>query len=336
MTHSLPEQLDNAINQAMSVDVSHIKTENLTSIIVLGMGGSGVSGDIVSTVLAPSCAIPVIVCKNYELPAFVNETTLVIAPSYSGTTEETLTAVKEARIRGSQLIAVCSGGELAKIAADWPMNVVRYSAPDGLQPRAGMGALCGPLFVALDKLGLLEDGIKQIESAYTQILKRRDECVDPAGDHIASRLVSTISTTIPVIYGAGALGAVAANRFKSDVNENAKAPAYSHYYPELCHNEIVGYGQNGDVTRQILTLVELRHSFEHPQNQRRFDITRELIRETVHDIIEVRAQGETRLAQLFDLTYIGSLASVYMALASDVDPGPVDVIWQLKNALADD
>jgi len=203
-----------------------------------------------------------------------------------------------------------------------------------LQPRAGMGALVGPIFVALDKLGIFPDGIVQCESAIAQVTKRRDECIDPAGDNTATELVRRISTTIPVIYGGGALGAVAAYRFKCDVNENAKTPAYAHYYPELCHNEIVGYGQNGDVTRQMLTLIELRHDYEHKQVQRRFDISRELIRETLHDVIEVRAQGDTPLAQLFDLTYIGSLTSLYMALDAGVDPGPVDVIWELKNALA--
>ncbi len=334
MTHSQPEQFRTAVDDALKVDVSAIDVSSLTSIIVLGMGGSGVSGDIVSAILAPTCSLPVIVSKHYELPGFVGPNTLVIAASYSGMTEETLSAVREAQKANAPMIVVCSGGELATIASQSSSPCVRYGAPEGLQPRAAMGALIGPIFVALDKLGIFPGGIAQCESAIAQVTKRRDECIDPKGDHIVAELVRRISTTIPVLYGGGALGAVAAYRFKCDVNENAKVPCYSHYYPELCHNEIVGYGQNGDVTRQMLTLLELRHDYEHKQVQRRFEITRELIRETLHDIIEVRAQGDTPLAHLVDLTYIGSLTSLYMALATGVDPGPVDVIWELKNALA--
>ncbi len=334
MTHGLPEQIRTAIDTALEVDTKSIDSSKVQSILVCGLGGSGVSGEVVASVLSPEASIPVLVSKNYELPNFVNETTLIIAVSYSGTTEETLSALSAARDTGAQLIAVSSGGPLEEIANSWPSACVRYRAPKDMQPRACMGALVSPIFVALDNLGIFPGGIKQIESAYVQVKKRRDECIDPKADHIVSQIVTRVSTTIPVIYGGGALGAAAAYRFKCDVNENAKAPAYWHYYPELNHNEIVGYGQHGDVTRQLFTLIELRHDFEHPQVKRRFEITRELIRETLNDIIEVKAQGETELAQLFDLTYIGSLASVYMALEAGVDPGPVDVIWELKNALA--
>jgi glucose/mannose-6-phosphate isomerase len=334
MTMSLPEQFAEAVAQAQKVDVSHIDTNALTSIIVLGLGGSGVSGDIISAVVAPECRLPVVVSKNYELPAFVDEKTLVVAVSYSGSTEETISAVEQAQKKNAPLIIICSGGRLAEMADASTTPTARYSAPTGLQPRAAMGALIGPLFVAFDKLGLVKDGIAQCEAAIIQATKRRDECKDPTSKNTATELVKKISTTIPVIYGGGALGAVAAYRFKCDVNENAKCPAYWAYYPELNHNELVGYGQMGDVTRQMFTLIELRHSYEHPQVQRRFDISRELIREALHDVISIQAEGDGRLAQLVDLTYIGSITSVFMALETGVDPGPVDVIWTLKNALA--
>lgn len=334
MTLGLPEQFQEALDKAKKVDVSPLENIDFTSIIVLGLGGSGVSGDIVSAVLAPECLIPVIVSKQYELPNFVNSKTLVVACSYSGTTEETLSAVKTAQAKNAPMIVVCSGGELANIAKNSTSPTVAYDAPDSLQPRAGMGALVTPVLVALDKLGLYKNGIVDVESAIKAVKKRRDECQDRNSVNTATELVKKISTTIPLIYGGGALGAVAAYRFKCDVNENAKIPAYWHYYPELNHNEIVGYGQNGDVTRQIFTLIELRHDYEHKQVQRRFEISRELIRETLHDILEVRAQGDTPFAQLVDLTYVGSLTSVYMALEAGVDPGPVDIIWELKNALS--
>lgn len=334
MTLDMPSQLEKAFNDAKQVDTTSIDGTKIKNIIVLGLGGSGVSGDITAAVLSPVCSVPITVSKHYELPAFVDETTLVIAVSYSGSTEETISAVHAAQAAHSPMIAVCSGGTLAEIAEKSVTPCVVYKAPEGLQPRAGMGALITPIFVALDQLGIYENGISDIESVIEQITKRRDECQDPNASHIVSELVAKISTTIPIFYGGGALGAVAAYRCKCDFNENAKAPAYAHYYPELCHNEIVGYGQHGDVTRQLLTLVELRHDYEHKQVQRRFEISRDLIRETLHDVIEVKAEGQTQLAQLVDLCFIGSLASVFIALQAGVDPGPVDVIWELKNALA--
>lgn len=334
MTLGLPEQFTTALNEARKVDVSSINPDTISSVVVLGMGGSGISGDIVASILAPVAKVPVIVNKNYELPAFVGPQTLVVAVSYSGTTEETISAVKIAQDKNAPMVVVCSGGTLAEIAQSSKTPCVRYTTPEGLQPRAGMGALIAPVFVALEKLNIYSQAISDLESAIKQVTLRRDESRDRSANNIVNELVSKISTTIPIFYGGGALGATAANRCKCDFNENAKAPAYAHFYPELCHNEIVGYGQHGDVTRQLLTLIELRHDYEHKQVQRRFEISRELIRETLHDVIEVRAQGDTPLAQLIDLCYIGSLASVYIAIDAGVDPGPVDVIWQLKNALA--
>ena len=118
------------------------------------------------------------------------------------------------------------------------------------------------------------------------------------------------------------------------VNENAKAPAFWNEYPELDHNEVSGWGQHGDVTRQVFTLVQLRHGYEHPDLSRRFDATRTIIEEAVHQVLEVRAAGEGRLAQLLDLMYTGDWVSCYLALQNEVDPGPIDAIAQLKEALA--
>jgi glucose/mannose-6-phosphate isomerase len=164
---------------------------------------------------------------------------------------------------------------------------------------------------------------------------RRDKCrPEVAGAaNPAREIARKIGTTIPIFYGGGALGAVAALRWKSDVNENAKGPAFWSAYPELDHNEICGWGQHGDVTRQIFTLVELRHDFEHEELGRRFELTRALIEETLAQVLEVRAEGDGRLAQLLDLMYMGDWTSCYLALDHDVDPGPIDAIFQLKDAL---
>jgi glucose/mannose-6-phosphate isomerase len=175
-----------------------------------------------------------------------------------------------------------------------------------------------------------------LTDAVTQLASRRDRCASTVAGaaNPAREIARKVGRTIPLVYGGGALGAVAAYRWKCDVNENAKAPAFWNTYPELDHNEICAWGQHGDVTRQLLTVIELRHGFEHARLEPRFAITRELMREAVHDILEVHAEGNGRLAQLLDLMYVGDWVSCYLALDNDVDPGPIDAIFELKDRLA--
>ncbi len=142
----------------------------------------------------------------------------------------------------------------------------------------------------------------------------------------SEEIARRIGRTIPLIYGAQAVGAAAAVRWKNQVNENAKSPAFCSVYPELGHNELAGWGQLGDVTRQVLTLVNLRHDAEHPQVARRFAIVTEMLREVMADVIEVRASGEGDLAQLLDLSLIGDFVSLHLAAAEGVDPGPVPAL----------
>ena len=149
----------------------------------------------------------------------------------------------------------------------------------------------------------------------------------------ARELARKIGRTIPIVYGSGGLGGVAALRWKQSVNENAKAPAFWNEYPELDHNEVCGWGQHGDVTRQVFTLVELRHGLEHPRLEARAVATRELIEEALVQVLTVEAEGEGRLAQLLDLIHVGDWTSYYLALDNDVDPGPIDAISQLKASL---
>ncbi len=171
--------------------------------------------------------------------------------------------------------------------------------------------------------------------AQQQLARRRDQCRPDAdaSRNPARELARKIDRTIPVVYGSGGLGGVAALRWKQSFNENAKAPAYWNEYPELDHNEVCGWGQHGDVTRQVFTLVELRHGLEHPRLEQRAIATRELIEEAVCQVLTVDAEGEGRLAQLLDLVYVGDWTSYYSALGNDVDPGPIDAITQLKAAL---
>ena len=337
VVEGLPEQLATAHEQAtMTLDRAALPhADQIDNIAVLGMGGSGIAGDVLRAV-ASSLPVPIVVLKQIRVPAFIGPRTLAFAVSYSGNTEETNAMAAGALDAGARVIAVTSGGELGALAAS--RGAVHVPCADGyVMPRAAVGALVAPLFMALFHVGLYPEAHALLMQAQAQLKHRSDQCRPDAGPtNPARELARRIGRSIPLVYGGGALGAVAAYRWKCDINENAKAPAFTAAYPELDHNEICGWGQHGDVTRQVMTLVSLRHGFEDERLSTRIDRTTEIIDEALLQVLEVQAEGEGRLGQLLDLMYLGDWASYYLALDNDVDPGPIDAIAQLKAAVAAD
>jgi glucose/mannose-6-phosphate isomerase len=332
----LPEQLASAHEAAGRIDTQHFAPAgSIDHIIVLGMGGSGIAGDVFTTALNDELPVPAVVLKQYRVPAFVGPRTLAFAVSYSGDTEETVSMATAAADCGARLVCVSVGGALQTLAEE--CGGLHVSCPPGYLPRAALGSLIAPLFVAAYRSGLAPGAHAQLVMAQEQLARRREKCRPEveAGANPARELARLIGRTIPVIYGGGALGGVAAYRWKCDVNENAKAPAFAHAHPELGHNEICAWGQHGDVTRQLITLVQLRHGFEHARLAPRFAAVSDIVDETVHQVLTVEGEGEGRLAQLLDLMYLGDFVSTYLALDNDVDPGPIDAIFELKHRLAE-
>lgn len=328
-TAGLPEQVERACAEAEGVDNLPLRTE-VENVVVLGMGGSGVAGDILLATAGPFMSVPVVVVKSYTLPAFVGEGSLVFAISFSGETEETVEAAGEAAVQGARVVAVTSGGELARLAAAWGSTVVRVPA-ELPQPRTAIGAMAIPPLVLLEEIGLFPGATQWIDLAVEQLKRRRDEL--DAGKGEAAEVARRIGRTVPLINSSGALGNAAAQRWKTQINEIAKAPAFYSVHPELCHNELQGWGQHGDVTRQLITLVNLRHDSEHPQISRRFELVADLVREVVAGIEEVQAAGDGDLAQLLDLVLVGDYVALHMAAAEGIDPGPVPIIDELKQRL---
>ena len=328
-TAALADQLETSAALAAAVP-GLPSADGLEAIVVLGMGGSGVAGEIVQAIGKDTLKLPVVLSGDYSPPCFVGPSTLVFAVSFSGQTEETLEAAGTALKKGARLIAVTGGGQLAEMATAAGAPVFA-TVPGIPQPRAGVATTTAPLLIALERLGLIEGMTAGIGSAVDQLKRRRDALVDGGGG--AGEVARRIGRTIPLIHGATGLAAVAARRWKTQVNENAKAPAFYAAQPEWCHNEICGFGQNGDVTRQVTTIVELRTDFEHPQIERRFDLVREFVGEAVASVIEVRAEGEGELAQLFDLITIGDFVSLHLAAREGIDPGPVPVLVEVKRFL---
>jgi glucose/mannose-6-phosphate isomerase len=329
-TAGLPEQVAAARSSVPDLPglPDHEQVEN---VVVLGMGGSGISGDLLVAAAAPFMPVPVTVVKGYEPPDFVGPGTLVFAMSFSGNTEETVEAAGGAFEAGASLVVVAGGGTLVELAGEWEVPVVPVPT-DIPQPRAALGAMAIPPLVLLEQIGLFPGALQWVDQAIDQLLRRRDQLVRPGS--LAEDLARRIGRTIPLIHSSGDLGAAAALRWKAQINENAKSPAFFNVYPELCHNELAGWGQHGDATRQLITLVNLRHDAEHPQVSRRFDLVEEVLREVVAEVIEVRAAGEGDLAQLLDLALIGDFVSLHLAGNEGIDPGPIPVLVDLKNDLA--
>ena len=330
-TAGLPEQVQDAAERARGLDGLPDRSE-VEHVVVLGMGGSGVCGDILIATAAPFMAVPVVVVKSYELPHFVGAGSLVFAISFSGNTEETLETGTEAAVQGARVVAVTGGGELAKRADAWGAPTVPVPTESIPQPRAALGAMAIPPLVVLEEIGLFPGATQWIDLAVDQLRRRRDALV--AEESPARELARRIGRAFPIIYGGGAIGAAAAQRWKTQVNENAKAPAFWNAQPELCHNELSAWGQHGDVTRQLLRLINLRHDHEHPQIARRFDLTSELVREVVGGVEDVWAEGDGELAQLLDLILFGDFVALHLAEQEGLDPGPVPAQEELKSALA--
>lgn len=329
-TLGLADQVADAV--AVGEAITLLPTgEEIANILVLGMGASGFVGDVLAAVGDLFLPVPVVVAKGYDAPSFVGSDTLVVAVSFSGDTEETLQAAEEAQTAGGKMLVVSGGGQLAHLAHEWGASLAPI--PVGFPaPRAAVGAMAIPVLVALERMGLFPGAQGWIGAAEEQLRRRSDQLASDRS--MAVDLARRIGRTLPIVYGAGTTGEAAAARWKTQINENAKTPAFANVLPELCHNEIVGWGQHGDLTRQVFQMLFLRHEEEHPQQSRRFDALRTLLDEVVGAIHTVEAEGEGVLAQLLDLVLVGDVVSLELAAQEGVDPGPTPALDDLKRTLA--
>ncbi|MGP0032791.1 MAG: SIS domain-containing protein [Acidimicrobiales bacterium] len=321
-TAGLPEQLGHAVDQSGDVlrRADLPPPGDLRAVVICGMGSSGLAGEVAA---AAGAVLPVVVARDGGVPPFVGPRTLVFAVSWSGDTAETCAAAGAARERGAPVVVVSGGGALAALAQDASLPL--FGLPDGLPAsRTAWGATVVPLLLTLSHLGLMTDPAPALATAVVALRRRRDALVAPHGP--AEDVARRIGRTIPLVYGSSGANAVAARRWKTQINVNAKTPAFVAIQPELSHNEVAGWGQHGDVTRQILSLVTLRHAGEDPAVARRVAFVNDALDEVVADIIAVWAEGEDDLGRLFDLALFGDFVSLHLAGREGTDPGPVPVV----------
>jgi len=328
---SLPDQFQEIMQQG--IDLPPRYKREYHSIIVTGLGGSAIGGDILRTYALSRARIPILVNRDYDIPRFVNGDSLVLAVSYSGNTEETISAYQQAVKQGAAVIAVTSGGKLAEMANNDEVAVVKI--PGGLSPRAATGYLFAPLALILEELGIIQGTAADLEETIKVLLAVR-EGIHPGvdvSDNQARIIARELKGNLPIIWGSSTHSEIAAMRWKTQINENAKTLAYFNIFPELNHNEIVGLEVPAELMDRMVVII-LRDSGDHQRVQSRIQISKDIIQSKVKKIIEIDAQGESFLARFYSMAYIGDYASFYLALEYGINPTPVETIDYLKAELA--
>lgn len=333
--YNLPEQCEQALDIATNSTLPLEQYTGLTNIVVTGVGGSAIGGDLLRVFVGPSAELPVLVNRSYTLPNFVGPNTLVFVTSFSGNTEETLSAYKQARAQEARIIVITSGGKLKEMADRDSIPVI--SIPGGISPRAATGYLFIPTVVVLQRLGLIPDATAEIRDAITQLRIIRETLKPevPEESNLAKKIALRLKDKIPVIYGSVGTTEVVATRWKGQINENAKAPAYWNVFPEMNHNEVVGFERPATLLKNLEVII-LRDKQDHPRVQKRMEISKTIIGPTVSGITEVWSSGGSTLARTLALTYTGDFVSVYLATLYGIDPTPVKMIDLLKGKLAEE
>ena len=303
------------------------------NVVVLGMGGSAIGGDVARAAVSDLLRVPLLVNRDCRVPAFVGPQTLAIASSYSGNTDETIAAYGAARRAGAWVACLSSGGKLVQMAQRDGRPVLRM--PGGLPPRAALGYSTVMILGVLSAAQLVPDMRGAVEEAAGILTsmshKLRPEV--PAADNPAKSLASDLHGKLVAIYAAGGILGCAAYRWRCQIEENAKTLALHHTLPEMDHNELVGWEMPPELLRRT-AVVFLRDCAETPDFRHRVSLTRKLVQRRSGSVHEVFSSGDSPLARILSAIYFGDFVSYYLACLNSVDPTPVEVIEMLKKELA--
>jgi len=331
--NDFPAQLKEAqeIYESSSVDIDFARVKQ---IVFAGMGGSAISGDLVSAYLADRLTVPAIIHRGYDLPEFVNAETLVIGSSYSGNTEETISSIQQGLAKGAQVLAISSNGEVEKLANENGFTLIKI--PGGLPPRQALGYLFVPLLLLLTDSPLTTGEKEDLGEVFKLIaeLQKRFDPKQSQGNNLAHHIAQTLYHTIPVIYTAVPYLYPVPVRWRNQFNENSKIMAFSNVFPELNHNEIMGWEGPPEVNR-LFRVIILRDPGESERNRQRVEITKTIIKDKGIPVLEIFAEGKSKLARMFSLIYTGDWASYYLAMINEKDPIRIDSIDLLKKKLSE-
>jgi glucose/mannose-6-phosphate isomerase len=335
----IPELCEDAVERAWSlmgpdwgVLESSVAGVSLKNIVIAGMGGSAIGGELLKDWLRDRASIPVEVCRDYVLPAYADKSTLVIAMSYSGETEETLSAFADAVKRRCNVLTLSSGGYLQSFSEK--LKKPHMKIPSGSPaPRAAIAYLLFPLIAVMQRLKVVKEVHEDVKEAISILGKVREENAlsVPLETNRAKKLAVQIENSIPVVYGFRYFAAVA-RRLKCQFNENCKILSRFDLFSELNHNEIVGWEAPRKLTEKF-SAIFIRDSFEPDEIRERIELTKSILSRRACSVAEIHAMGRCRLARMLSAMYVGDLASIYLALLRNVDPTPAEVISDFKRQM---
>ena len=317
-TNHLREAIEIANNSQLKTN-----TKEIRNVLICGLGGSGIGGTIVNDIVSPKARIPIAATKDYSIPNFVNEHTLVIANSYSGNTEETLYALEKCQAKGAEIAVITSGGKLKTIAEE--NNYNKIIIPGDQPPRAMFGYAFTELFFMLNHYGIIDDSFKSDFVKAIDLLDAEKSEIQNKAMELAKKMYKQT----PVIYVANGFEGVAV-RFRQQINENSKMLCWHHVVPEMNHNELLGWRTNVD----NLAVVYFRNKSDYERNQIRMDINKKVISEYTDNISEVWSMGDSIIENSLYHINLGDWVSWYLSEMNNVDAIEIDVINFLKGELA--
>jgi len=328
---NFPQQFEQAreIAQAHDLPAPDAPFEHIA---FTGMGGSAIGGDLLANLLTATLTIPTYVNRSYSLPNFISKSSLVVASSYSGNTEETLTALTSVIERKPYVLCISSDGKLEQLANEHGFAFIKV--PGGQPPRTALGYSFVPMLTAFEKLGIIahqDDVFKETLALLKNMSAEYSNFEAPQNK--AVQLAQTLVEKTPIIYGADEPNAALPTRWRNQMSENAKMLAFGNLLPEMNHNEIVGWAS----PTAILDRVHVILLQDDQNNQRikiRFEATKEILIKNNIPFTELYAQGDSKMARTFSLIYFADFVSFYLALLNGVDPTPIENIDYLKNKLA--
>ncbi len=321
LVQAFPTQLKESIIIGQSYRFQTPKKE-FNQVVLTGLGGSGIGGSIVQNYVADKMSIPFLVNKDYFLPSFVNQNTLVIVSSYSGNTEETLSAMKQAMKAKATIVCITSGGKIAEIAKKKNFDCILL--PAGMPPRSCLGYSMIQVLYVLQHFGYIKNEFEKGLNASIKLLKTEEKDILKQARSLSKKLTGKT----PIIYAAAEFEGVAV-RFRQQINENGKMLCWHHVIPEMNHNELVGW-RDKDASRHV---VMLRNEDDYERTQMRMEINKQVIKK-YSGVTEVWSKGKSFFEKVFYLVHLTDWVSVYLADLHGVDATEVKVIDQLKGALA--
>ncbi len=321
LVESFTEQLKKAKEIASRAVIA--KSGNIQNIIVTGLGGSGIGGTILSELVSDTCKVPILINKDYFLPAFANSNTLLIVSSYSGNTEETVQVMNEAILRKCQIVCVTSGGRVLELAKQHQFEFIEI--PGGNPPRSCIGYSLVQLIQILISKGFASDQLMHQVDRSIELLDNERGNIKLESAAIAQKLNGQIA----VIYSLGTCEGVSV-RFRQQINENSKALCWHHVFPEMNHNELVGW----TTENKNLTVVTFHTSFDYKRTVKRYEVCKPIFQKYAREVIDIKAKGDSKLEQFFYLIHMGDWISCDIADIRKIDAVEVNVIDHLKKELA--